>query len=337
MSTRVMIIDDDPDIRNIVQVIFEQDGYVVETAPDGEQGLVAIREFMPELIILDVMMPGIDGYEVCSRLKENFETAHIPVILLTAKQDILDLERGVRHSIDDYVAKPFSHRELLARAKMVLARTRYQMGCNPLTGLPGNLEIEHRIKEILRTGEPFSIYYLDIDGFKAYNDYYGYAQGDLIIKFMANCLIEATRTAGAEDAFVGHVGGDDFVVMTRRHDHRDLADSIIELFEEGQSQYYSDADLEKGYFEIKDRTGHLRRFPVKLTVTVVVVSNEKRSFESFAEISSVQGELKKFGKGKSGSVVVRERRSDDDEDGDEADSQADTGADTNGDGEAETD
>jgi diguanylate cyclase (GGDEF)-like protein len=312
MSTRVMIVDDDPDIRTIVRVLFEQDNYEVATAADGEEALALVGEFQPELIILDVMMPGIDGYQVCEELKKSFETAHIPIILLTAKQDIMDLEKGVKHSIDDYVAKPFSHRELLARAKMVLARTRYQMGCNPLTGLPGNLEIEHRIKELVRTGDDFSLYYLDIDGFKAFNDYYGYARGDLIIKLAANCLVRTTRELGEPGDFVGHVGGDDFVVIVKRHSDDKLAEHIIELFEKEQCQYYDDDDLERGYFEIKDRTGHLRRFPIKLTLTVVVVTNERRSFETFAEIAGVQGELKKFGKGKPGSVIVHERRSDDD-------------------------
>src|SRR4030042_6392769 len=126
MSTRVMVVDDDPDIRSIVKTVFEGDNYTVRTCPSGEDALEQVKVFNPELIVLDVMMPGMDGYQVCSELKKDFETAPIPVILLTAKQDIIDLERGVEHSIDDYIAKPFSQRELLPRAKMVLSRTRYQ-------------------------------------------------------------------------------------------------------------------------------------------------------------------------------------------------------------------
>ncbi|HDR06494.1 MAG TPA: response regulator [Candidatus Coatesbacteria bacterium] len=227
MANRVMLVDDDPDIRSIVKTIFEGDGYTVRACGSGEEALEEVKSFNPELIVLDVMMPGMDGYQVCSELKKDFETAHIPVILLTAKQDIIDLERGVEHSIDDYIAKPFSRRELLARAKMVLARTRYQLGCNPLTGLPGNLEIEHRLKEVLRTHKPYSLFYADIDNFKSFNDYYGYARGDSVIRFLTHCLVEAVRLVGKPADFVGHIGGDDFFVLCYHNEAERLADGSL--------------------------------------------------------------------------------------------------------------
>ncbi|MCX7022349.1 MAG: response regulator [bacterium] len=308
MSTRVMVVDDDPDIRSIVKTIFEGDNYTVQTCPSGEEALEQVKVFNPELIILDVMMPGMDGYHVCSELKKDFETAHIPVILLTAKQDIIDLERGVEHSIDDYIAKPFSQRELLARAKMVLSRTRYQLGCNPLTGLPGNLEIEHRLKEVIRADKPYSLFYADIDRFKSFNDYYGYARGDSVIRLLTHCLVQATRVLGKPKDFVGHIGGDDFMMLCYHQDAEKVANRVIELFTEGVGDYFDETDLKRNYYEIKDRTGCLRRYPATLTLTVELVSSEKRRFTTTAEIADVVTELKKFGKGKPGNIVVHERR-----------------------------
>lgn len=308
MSTRVMVVDDDPDIRTIVRTVFEGDNYAVETCPSGEEALERVKVFNPELIVLDVMMPGMDGYQVCSELKKDFETAHIPVILLTAKQDIIDLERGVEHSIDDYIAKPFSQRELLARAKMVLSRTRYQLGCNPLTGLPGNLEIEHRIKEAIRSGKLYSIFYADIDRFKSFNDYYGYARGDSVIRLLTHCMIQATRVLGKPKDFVGHIGGDDFVMLCYHNEAEKLANRVTELFGEGVKDYFESNDSERGFYEIKDRTGHLRRYPATLTLTIVLVTSDKRKFTNIAEIAGVVTELKKFGKGKPGNIVVQERR-----------------------------
>ncbi len=308
MSTRVMVVDDDPDIRTIVKAVFEGDNYTVETCPSGEEALQRVREFNPELIVLDVMMPGMDGYQVCTELKNDFETAHIPVILLTAKQDIIDLERGVEHSIDDYIAKPFSQRELLARAKMVLSRTRYQLGRNPLTGLPGNLEIEHRLKEVIRSGKPYSSFYADIDRFKSFNDYYGYARGDSVIRFLTHCMIQSTRVLGKPKDFVGHIGGDDFMMLCYHPEAEKLANRVIELFQEGVKDYFDEADRESGYYEIRDRTGHLRRYTATLSLTVVLLSSERRTFTNMAEIASVATELKKFGKNKAGNIVVQERR-----------------------------
>jgi PleD family two-component response regulator len=308
MSTRVMVVDDDPDIRTIVRAVFEGDNYAVETCPSGEEALELVKVFNPELIVLDVMMPGMDGYQVCSELKKDFETAHIPVILLTAKQDIIDLERGVEHSIDDYIAKPFSQRELLARAKMVLSRTRYQLGCNPLTGLPGNLEIEHRIKEVIRSDKPYSLFYADIDRFKSFNDYYGYARGDSVIRLLTHCMIQATRVLGKPKDFVGHIGGDDFMMLCYHTEAEKLANRVIELFAEGVKDYFDPDDSDRGFYEITDRTGHLRRYPATLTLTIVLVSSQKRKFTSIAEIAGVVTELKKFGKTKAGNIVVQERR-----------------------------
>lgn len=313
MSTRVMVVDDDQDIRTIVEAIFLQQHYVVKTCASGEEALAEVEEFQPDLIILDVMMPGMDGYQVSKQLKKDFETAHIPIILLTARQELSDLERGVESSIDDYIAKPFNHRELTARAKMVLARSRYQMGCNPLTGLPGNLEIEHRAKEMLRLEEESIIFYLDIDGFKAYNDYYGYAQGDKVIKLLSHILVTIVRKHSSPDDFIGHVGGDDFFVAARGKNAEELAEQFIEQFEEKIKDYFTKDVLEQGYYEIRDRTGRLRRYPPLLTLTVVLINIGKRHFDSYAELSGAIMELKKFGKQKPGSTVVQERRHDEPE------------------------
>ncbi|MCD4732716.1 response regulator [bacterium] len=313
MSTRVMVVDDDQDIRTIVEAVFLQQQYVVKTCASGEEALEEVEEFQPDLIILDVMMPGLDGYQVSKQLKKDFETAHIPIILLTARQELSDLERGVESSIDDYIAKPFNHRELMARSKMVLARSRYQMGCNPLTGLPGNLEIEYRAKEMLRLDEENVIFYLDIDGFKAYNDYYGYAQGDKVIKLLSHVLITVVRKHSSPDDFIGHVGGDDFIVMTKDKSSTPLAEQFIEQFEEKIKDLFTKDVLEQGYYEIRDRTGRLRRYPPLLTLTIVIVNISKRHFDSYAELSGALMELKKFGKQKPGSTVVYERRHDEPE------------------------
>jgi GGDEF domain-containing protein len=253
------------------------------------------------------MMPKMDGFEVCKRIRRNFQTSQIPIILLTAKSDMADKIKGLGGGANDYLIKPYSNEELLLRVKNVLDWSRRQKDANPLTGFAGNRAIEKELQRRIENKEPFAFLYMDIDNFKAYNDHYGYQKGDEAILFLADIITESVNSLGGSTDFVGHIGGDDFVIITSPARAEFIVRHVIDEFDKGSLILMSEGDIRRGYIEIKNRLGEVKRIPL-MSLTIAIVVDEGDRLKHFAQVSDIASELKKFGKGMVGSVVVRERR-----------------------------
>ncbi len=303
----LLVVDDEEPIRKIVTFQLEKAGYDVCTCADGEIALRRVAEREPDLILLDVMMPNMDGYELCKRLKSNYQTSHIPIIMVTAKAELENRLQGFEDGANDYITKPFAITELLVRVKNVLQWSQLQRQANPLTGLPGNVSIEREIERRFQSNGDFSFMYADIDNFKAFNDYYGYSRGDDAIKITAEILIDAAKTCGNPDDFIGHIGGDDFVVITSPDKSDLVAREITRTFDKTITRLFDQKDIEKGFVEVINRKGTVDRFPL-LTMTIAIVSSENGSIAHLARLSDIASELKRYGKTLDGSVVVKERR-----------------------------
>lgn len=305
-ENRLLIVEDNPSIRKILCTIFEDEGYLVDAAGDGDAALDKVRERLPHLLILDIMLPGKSGHEVCKQLKSDPVFRFLPIVMLTAKGLVSEKVIGIEAGADDYIVKPFEPVELVARVKMVLRRTYYELDANPLTRLPGNHSTMRQMDACVRTKEPFAVCYLDLDNFKAFNDKYGFHRGDTVIQAAAEMVIGAVRTAGPI-GFVGHIGGDDFVVITTPDLAEPICEKIIQDFEAAIGDFYDPADWEAGYILARDRQGDETEMPL-MTLTAVVVTNELREITHPAEISSIAAELKEYAKLLPGSNCVRDRR-----------------------------
>ncbi|MBD3178927.1 MAG: response regulator [Candidatus Latescibacteria bacterium] len=306
-NPRILVVDDEEHIRRILKYQLEKNGYSAVCAEDGKKGLLLAREMSPDLIILDLMMPMMDGFEVCTRLKDDFQTSHIPIIMLTARSEMGDKLKGLENGANDYLVKPYSNEELLLRVKNVLDWGQKQKDANPLTGFSGNKAIEKELSLLLDRSQSFAFLYIDIDNFKAYNDYYGYQKGDQSILFLADIIKETVESLGNKDDFIGHIGGDDFVVITSLEKADRVAKRIIDEFDKGSLVLMDEEDIRRGYLEIKDRLGRENRVPL-MSLTVALVENGGESLKHFAQVSDIASELKKYGKKMRGSVLVRERR-----------------------------
>ena len=213
MPETILVVDDDPDIARFVEVNLRSAGYDVAVAADGEEALEKAAELRPDLVLLDVMMPRIDGFEVAQRLRKNPQTANTSIIMLTAKALSADKVTGLQSGADDYIIKPFDPIELLARVKGTLRRAKEMRNLSPLTGLPGNIRIQEEIERQVREARPFAVLYCDLDNFKTYNDQKGFVRGDRLIQATARIIQDAIVEFDPGEGFVGHVGGDDFVAV----------------------------------------------------------------------------------------------------------------------------
>jgi PleD family two-component response regulator len=304
---KILVVDDEDHIRRILKFQLEKHSYRVVTAENGEVALEMMRREAPDLIILDLMMPRIDGFETCRRIRQNFQTAQIPIIMLTAKSDLPDKIKGLQDGANDYLIKPYSNEELLLRVRNVLEWSMKQKEANPLTGLPGNRAIEKEINRRIEDKEPFAFLYLDIDNFKPYNDHYGYQRGDEAILFLCDIIKDAVDSRGSGADFVGHIGGDDFVVITTPARAESVARHIIDEFDKGSLILLNENDIRRGYMETRNRLGEIKRMPL-MSLTIALVSDEEEKLKHYAQVNDIATELKRYGKGIAGSIVVRERR-----------------------------
>jgi diguanylate cyclase (GGDEF)-like protein len=303
----VLVVDDDPDIVRFIEMNLSLEGFEVAVAHDGLAARTLIGRRRPDLVLLDVMMPRVDGVELCRQLRADSLTAGIPVILLTAKGQSADKVAGLAAGADDYVVKPFDTLELVARVRATLRRNRDVRGMSPLTGLPGNARILAVIGERVAGDEDFAVCYVDVDNFKSVNDAYGFVRGDEMITSMARALDRACAEAGPPSPFLGHVGGDDFVVICTPAQAGPLTERAITLFEDASRALYDPADLARGHLRLANRQGVLQRFDL-CTVSVGVASSTQRSFADPREVVAVATEMKQVAKSSPGSAVAVDRR-----------------------------
>jgi diguanylate cyclase (GGDEF)-like protein len=302
----LLIVDDEPDIQRILETMLREDGYRVVTSGSGAEALAHAQKQSFDLIILDLLLPDLDGFAVLGALRARPATALTPIILLSARDSPAEKVRGLQLGADDYVTKPFSMAELLARLRAALRRRELEGGANPSTRLPGNVAIERAIRRRIENNLPFAVCYVDLDNFKAYNDTYGFLKGDAVIHQTAHVLLAATEQAGNRDDFVGHIGGDDFVVITTPDRAEAVCARTIAAFDALAPLYYDAETRARGYIDAHDRQGHPMRFPF-VSLSIAVVGNGQQAILHLAEVAQRAIELKKRAKELVGSAYVIEK------------------------------
>ncbi len=307
-KSKILVVDDDPEILDMLRLTFEIENYEVIDAVNGKEALDKIKYEEPDVIVLDCMMPEMDGYEVAQKVRESRMSRHTPIIMLTAKGSVKDKIKGMELGIDDYVVKPFEPDELVARIKMILHRTSQNLDANPLTKLPGNVSIIKCIENRINANTLFAVCHIDLRQFKAFNDKYGFDAGDQIIFETARMLSEVVGKFGNENDFVGHVGGDDFVLVTAPDKVDTICNEIISTFDKYILRFYSPEDQEKGYIISRDRLDNIVRFPIMM-MCIAVVTNEHRDITCAAEVSQIAAELASYAKSASRSNYVKDQRS----------------------------
>src|SRR5512136_927234 len=226
---RILVVEDDTDISNMLRIYFTSQGYDVVVTPRGGDALERCRQQLPHVVVLDIMLPDIDGYEVCSRMRTNLRTSHIPIIFLTQRDERSDKIAGLELGADDYITKPFDIEELRLRVQNAQRRAERESLTNPTTGLPSGKLIEEQLRLLMRK-KNWSLLYVGLPGIEAFNDVYGFVASDEVLRFAALIMGETVDQLGTSEDFIGHVGGDDFIIITTNERASAMSEVIAQRF-----------------------------------------------------------------------------------------------------------
>ncbi len=313
---KILIVDDTTENIKILTGLL-RDAYSIFFAKDGRSALKLAKSKQPDLILLDIVMPEMDGFEVCRALQADPETSEIPVIFVSARGEEGDETRGFEAGAVDYIIKPFSPPIVKARVKTHLRLreavaelrrlNRLARDANPMTGLPGNTVVTEQIRKALENREDVCVIYADLDNFKAYNDKYGFAMGDDIILHTVRVLKDALAAVNLEEGFIGHIGGDDFVVIVPSAKAEALADRVIRDFDGGVGRFYNAEDLAGKCIRAKNRQGEIQTFPL-MSISLAGVDLAHGIYSQYLQVNDACAEAKKEAKRLPGSAFFRDRR-----------------------------
>lgn len=315
-TIKVLIADDESEIQNVLKRFLIRHGFEPIVASNGTETLSEAKVQHPDIILLDINMPQMDGFRVCQKLRQEPNTRLVPILMLTARATVEDKVSGLTSGADDYLTKPFDLAELKARIEAQLRRNWKMVSANPLTQLPGSPTIQEEVEYRVQSVQKFGVAYIDIDNFKAYNDVYGYHQGDEVIKWTSKMIGEVMNrenhhsNGNRAHHFLGHIGGDDFILISDSQSIKSLCDSVANEFDQGRKSWYNWWHNLRGYIETKDRQGALHKFPL-MTLSIAVSTNDRREISHYGQVAQITSELKKFIKGraeKEKSMVVFDRR-----------------------------
>jgi PleD family two-component response regulator len=307
MGTKIVLAVPDLKLREILLYLLKSWEYHVLVLEDGADVVEFLKKENPHLLIIDAALDDKKGLEICKQIKADFLTSYIPTIVLIDKKqlrrDLLNIEEGV----DDYLIKPPDPIDLEIRIVLALRSAAHHFNANALTRLPGNKIIEHELIEKLDSGRRFSFHYIDIDNFKSYNDKYGYIKGNHLILDTAKIISRNVKAAGNDEDFVGHIGGDDFVIITSPENAESIARQTIRDFDALVPGRYDSSDLKNGFIVARDRSGKVTNIPL-MSLSIAIVNNSPGSVTSLLELMDVTTELKKYLKSMPGSNFMVNRR-----------------------------
>jgi DNA-binding response OmpR family regulator len=291
---RLLVVEDDIDISNMLRIYFSSQGYEVQVAPRGREALTITRSQLPDLIMLDIMLPDMNGYDVCRELRTATRTKHIPVIFLTQRDERSDRIAGLELGADDYVTKPFDIEELKLRVQNSITAAKRQANIDPKSNLPTGTLIEDHLRTLMRQDQPWTYVDIKINNFDLFSEVYGFVAGDEVIRFTALLMGEVVDEMGTPEDYIGHPGRDNFVVVTHSSDPRRLEKRLVERFDEGVRQHYSFIDRERGYILVPDGASGERQVAL-MTVAVGSVSTRTHRFSDIREITELAAETRRRG------------------------------------------
>ncbi|HEY6073421.1 MAG TPA: response regulator [Anaerolineales bacterium] len=290
-NSRLLVVEDDIDIANMLKIYFTGLHFDVDVANRGRDALEKTKKVLPHLIVLDIMLPDIDGYEVCRNLRTSTRTSHIPVIFLTQKDERSDKLQGLELGADDYITKPFDIEELKLRVMGAVRRSERESLTDPRSGLPAGRLIEEQLRRVIRE-EGWALLDVRINYFDAFRDVYGFVVGDDVVRFTSLLIGETVDELGTPGDFIGHAGGDNFIIITTEEAADALKERLKERFAEEVQTYYSFIERQQGFIQAPRPDGSVVKVPF-MTLSVGLVSPSRQSFSDIREITELAADARR--------------------------------------------
>lgn len=284
-------------------------GLPVDTVPQAAAVEERVLRALPTLVVIDADSAGSEGLELCARLKGDPYTAIVPLAAVTNRHATDVVRRWFAAGADEVITPLFEPGEQAGRLDALVTRAERDVAVNPSTRLPGTTEIEREIRRRMELGELFAVCYADLDHFKEFNDRYSYYDGDRVIYLVSRILHDVVQGMLGKRGFVGHIGGDDFIVVIPIESIGEVCGEVLDVFDTLVPYQYNEQDRRAGYYFGKDRRGQLHRVPL-MTLSIGVVTNQHRRFAHPAQVSELATEMKSYAKTQAGSVFVVDRRHD---------------------------
>jgi len=288
---RLLVVEDDIDISNMLQIYFSNQNYEVDNAYRGTDALEKTRQNLPHLIVLDIMLPDIDGFEVCRILRTNTRTSHVPIIFLTQKDERSDKLQGLELGADDYITKPFDIEELKLRVQRAIERSEQQSLTDPRSGLPSGRLIEDQLRRII-TLDAWSFIDIRINHFDAFKEVYGFVASDDALRFTAMLMGEIIDKSGTQEDFIGHVGGDNFIIITTEKAGTTIQKQLKERFDEEILSHYSFIDRDQGFILTSVPDGKDVQTPL-MSLSLGEVSPVRYEFSDIREITELASDARR--------------------------------------------
>ncbi len=290
-KARLLVVEDDIDIGNMLKIYFSGMDFDVDVAMRGSDALEKTKQVLPHLIVLDIMLPDIDGYEVCRNLRTNMRTSHIPVIFLTQKDERSDKLQGLELGADDYITKPFDIEELKLRVQGAIRRSERESLTDPRSGLPAGRLIENRLREIIRE-KGWALLDAGITHFDPFKNVYGFVAGDDVLRFTSMLIGEVVDELGTTSDFIGHAGGDNFIIITKEEKAEAIKARLKERFNNEVQTHYNFMDRQQGFVQQPAADGTMVKAPF-MTMVVGVISSSQHTFADIREITELSAEARR--------------------------------------------
>ena len=290
-NARLLVVEDDIDIANMLKIYFTGLQYDVDVANRGGDALEKTKQVLPHLIVLDIMLPDIDGYEVCRTLRTSTRTSHIPVIFLTQKDERSDKLQGLELGADDYITKPFDIEELKLRVQGAIRRSERESLTDPRSGLPAGRLIEEQLRRIIRESD-WALLDVRINNFEAFKDVYGFVAGDDVMRFASMLIGEVVDELGTTSDFIGHAGGDNFIIITTNEAAPNIRQKIKDRFAAEVQSHYNFIDRQQGFIQAPKAEGGVEKVNF-MTFSAGLVSPSLHSFADIREITELAAEARR--------------------------------------------
>lgn len=306
MVQDIYVIDDDINLLNKLMELFKEEKDYKLKRVITEEIEIALKN-IPSLIIINEDTIEKNIIDLCSSMRNNEDNSITPIVVLSSRDDAEHQIEVLKQAVQYYIIKPFDEKVLYYTVRNIVRLMYTNRRVSPLTGLPGNVQIQAELKKRLLNKEDFAVLYIDLDNFKAYNDLYGFLKGDEIIKFTARTILKNVNNLECNDSFVGHIGGDDFVAVIPKENYKRICEDIISEFDAEVLNYFNQKDSDRGYIEVANRKGIIEQFPIT-SISIGVVISEKDKFKNILEIGEVEAQVKHKAKVIFGSSYVVDKR-----------------------------